>query len=99
MFIVLLKFADNKSKAPQFMSQHNEWIKNGLGKGIFLLTGSIRPGLGGVVLAHGVSKQTLIEIINEDPFVSEGVVSVEIIEISPGQATEPLKFLLEEKQS
>ena len=29
MFIVLLKFSDNKGKASQFMEGHNEWIKRG----------------------------------------------------------------------
>jgi hypothetical protein len=29
MFIVLLKFSDNKGQAAQFMEGHNEWIKRG----------------------------------------------------------------------
>jgi hypothetical protein len=29
MFIVLLKFSDNKGQAGEFMEGHNEWIKRG----------------------------------------------------------------------
>lgn len=29
MFIVLLKFSDNKAKASQFMKGHGEWIDPG----------------------------------------------------------------------
>lgn len=97
MFIVTLKFSNNKIKAPQFMLQHNEWIKDGFNKGIFLLTGSIQPGLGGVVLVHGISREMLTNIVNEDPFVREDIVCAEIMEISPSQVVEPLKSLLGDK--
>jgi len=29
MFIVLLKFSDNKSQAGQFMEGHKDWVKRG----------------------------------------------------------------------
>ena len=29
MFVVLLKFAENRSKAPEFMEGHNAWLKAG----------------------------------------------------------------------
>lgn len=29
MFIVLLKFSDNKEQAGQFMEGHNAWLKRG----------------------------------------------------------------------
>ena len=37
MFIVLLKFSDNKDKASRFMEGHKEWIKLGFDDGVFLL--------------------------------------------------------------
>jgi len=46
MFIVLLKFSDNKGQAGEFMEGHNEWIKRGFDDGVFLLVGSLQPGLG-----------------------------------------------------
>jgi hypothetical protein len=33
-------------------------------------------------------------VTGQDPFVAEGVVSAEILEIAPGRADERLKFLL-----
>lgn len=32
MFIVLLRFSDNKGQASEFMVGHNEWIKRGFDK-------------------------------------------------------------------
>ena len=93
MFIVLLKFSDNKAKASQFMSGHNEWLKRGFDDGVFLLAGSIKAGTGGGIVAHSVSLADLERRVNEDPFVAEDVVRAEILEISPSKVDERLKFL------
>ncbi|KJK56083.1 YciI family protein [Saccharothrix sp. ST-888] len=94
MFVVLLRFSDNKSAAGEHMAGHQEWIKRGLGDGVFLLVGSIQPGLGGAVLAHNTSHEELQKRVDEDPFVAQDVVTAEIIEIAPGMADDRLGFLL-----
>ena len=93
MFVVLLKFSDNKSQASQFMEGHNAWIKRGIDDGIFLLVGSLQPNLGGGIIAHSVTLADLQTRVNEDPFVAENVVIPEIIEISPAKCDERLQFL------
>lgn len=94
MFVVLLKFSDNKGKASQFMEGHQEWIKRGLDDGVFLLVGSLQPNLGGGIVAHNTTLQDLQSRVNNDPFVAENVVSAEILEITPSKTDERLKFLL-----
>ena len=46
MFVVLLKFSDNKGQAGQFMEGHKEWLKRGFDDGVFLLAGSLQPNSG-----------------------------------------------------
>ena len=94
MFIVLLKFSDNKGQAGQFMDGHNQWIKRGFDDGVFLLVGSLQPNLGGGIVVHNTSLTDLQNRVNDDPFVAENVVSAEIMEISPAKADERLSFLL-----
>ncbi len=94
MFIVFLKFSENKGQASQFMEGHNEWIKRGFDDGIFLLAGSLQPNSGGGVIAHNISLPDLQSRVNNDPFVAENVVSAEILEITPSKTDERLKFLL-----
>ncbi|GLW55117.1 YciI family protein [Kitasatospora phosalacinea] len=94
MFVVLLRFSDNKAAAAQHMAAHQQWIKHGLDDGVFLLVGSIQPGLGGAVLAHNTTPEELSKRVDEDPFVAQNVVTAEIIEIVPGTADERLSFLL-----
>ena len=95
MFVVLLKFSDNKGQASQFMEGHNEWIRRGFDDGIFLLVGSLQPNLGGGIVAHNTMLSDLQSRVNNDPLVAENVVSAEILEITPKKADERLKFLLD----
>ena len=94
MFIVLLKFSDNKDQAGPFMEGHNDWIKRGFDDGVFLMVGSLQPNMGGGILAHNTSLQDLQGRVNEDPFVMGNVVSAEILEITPAKVDERLQFLL-----
>jgi uncharacterized protein YciI len=93
MFIVFLKFSDNKSQASQFMEGHNEWIKRGFNDGVFLVVGSLQPNLGGGIVAHNTTLSDLQSRVNNDPFVAENVVSAEILEITPSKTDERLQFL------
>jgi uncharacterized protein YciI len=93
MFIILLKFSDNKSKASQFMADHNQWIKRGFDDGVFLLTGSLQPGLGGGIVAHNTSLSDLQDRVARDPFVANDIVRAEILEITPSKTDERLNFL------
>ena len=94
MFIVLLRFAEKKAKASDYMDGHNAWVKRGFDEGIFLLAGSLQPSLGGAILAHNSSLAELQHRVNDDPFVAEKVVSAEILEITPAKVDERLEFLL-----
>lgn len=93
MFIVLLEFSGKKAQAGQFMEGHKEWIRRGFEEGIFLLTGSLQPGKGGVIIAHNTNSEDLEKKLSEDPFVAQGVVTAEVHEISPSKTDERLDFL------
>lgn len=93
MFVVLLKFSANKAQAPQYIAGHNAWLKRGFDDGVFVLAGSLQPGLGGAILAHNISPAALQQRLSEDPFVAEKVVGTEILEIAPGLTEPRLAFL------
>ena len=94
MHIILLKFSTHKRRAGQFMDAHKAWLKRGFDDGVFLLAGSLEPEQGGGILAHGTSTADLQSRVNADPFVSEQVVSAEILELDPGRADARLQFLV-----
>lgn len=94
MFIVLLRFAGDKSKAVHFMDGHNAWIRRNFDDGVFLLVGALKPALGGAILAHNATRAELERRVGEDPFVVEGVVNAEIFEVVPSKADDRLSALL-----
>lgn len=96
MFVIQLRFSTNRANAGQFMDGHNAWLKDGFAKGIFLLAGTIQPKLGGAIFAHNSTIEQIQAFVKEDPFVAEGVVAAEIIEITPSKAVPQLEFLLQQ---
>jgi len=94
MFIVLLRFAGNRGQAGRFLDGHKAWLQRGFDDGVFLVAGSLRPDLGGAILAYGTSLADLQVRVSEDPFVAEGVVSAEVLDMVPARAQERLRFLL-----
>ena len=94
MYFVSLKFSDNRATAAQFMQAHNEWLQRGFAEGVFLLSGTLQPKLGGGIIAHNTSLDELRERVNSDPFVVERVVAAEIVELTPSKAERRLEFLL-----
>ena len=95
MFIVLLRFSDNKDQVSRFMDGHNAWLNRGFDDRIFLLAGALQPSAGGAILADAPSLAAIQDRVNEDPFVAENVVAAEILEVSPAKVDERLTFLLD----
>nr|WP_321360173.1 hypothetical protein [uncultured Hyphomonas sp.] len=93
MYVVLLKFAENKARAVEFMDGHNAWIRDGFDAGVFLATGSLQPNTGGGILAHNTTRDALDERIAADPFVAEEVVTADVLEITPARTDPRLDFL------
>ena len=93
MFVVLLKFSDNRHKAGEFMAGHKAWIDRGFDDGVFLLAGSLHPKQGGFILAQGLGRVALEARVEADPFVAENVVAAEILEVSPARTDGRLDFL------
>ncbi len=94
MFIVFLKLVGDKSRIPDHMAAHKEWIGKGFDTGIFLAVGTLEPGLGGAILAHGMGRDSLEAFLNEDPFVVEGIAAPEIHEVTPARTDDRLAFLM-----
>lgn len=93
LYVVLLRFSSNKAQAADHMAGHQEWIHTGINDGVFHLVGSIQPGLGGAVIASGVSPEDLRARIDADPFVVHDVVTAEIIDIAPNVTDSHMAFL------
>lgn len=95
MYVVTLRFAADRSRAAAHMEAHKAWLARGFADGVFLMNGTLKPQAGGVILARGEDRAALEARVRDDPFVAEGVVDAEILEIAPGRTDERLAFLVE----
>lgn len=93
MFVILLKFGANKAKAADYLEGHKAWIKQGFDDGVFALVGSLKPNAGGALLATGATRAEIEARVQADPFVAEGIVVAEIVEIDPARTDDRLAFL------
>ncbi|MCH6258692.1 hypothetical protein MLD52_19185 [Puniceicoccaceae bacterium K14] len=94
MFIVFLKFAENKANASQFMDGHKEWLRRGFDEDVFLMAGSLSTNSGGCILVHNTNLTELNDRVAMDPFVVEGVALAEFVEVDPSRVDERLRFLM-----
>ncbi|MDW9739960.1 hypothetical protein GOB78_03130 [Sinorhizobium meliloti] len=85
MFATFLRFAENRTGAPDFMPAHNDWIAQGFADG--------GAAAGGAILAHGESRDAYDARIAADPFVVQRVVTAETYEIDPKRTAPVLDFL------
>jgi uncharacterized protein YciI len=93
MFVIFLKFAENRHLAGAHLAAHNDWIRQGVDDGAFLLVGSLSGGQGGAIIAHGLARADLEKRLEADPFVAERVVAPEIVEIQPAVTGDRLAFV------
>ncbi|PKF80773.1 hypothetical protein CW749_05390 [Vibrio sp. vnigr-6D03] len=93
MFVVSMAMTGQMDKAKAHMAGHNAWVKQGVDDGVFVLVGNLKPGPGGCLFAVNVDREALDARIATDPFVSEGIVAVEVTETVIHTADKNLQFL------
>jgi uncharacterized protein YciI len=75
------------------MEAHKAWIKRGFSDGAFVFVGTLEGGLGGALIAYNQTREAIEARVADDPFVAEGVVTAEILEVAPGRVDERLSLL------
>lgn len=94
MYVILLRFSHNKSRAPEFMQAHKDWIEKGIDEKVFELVGSLQPNAGGAIIAFEHDRAAIEMRVAEDPFVQKNIVTPEIIEITPSRYGQKLAALV-----
>jgi uncharacterized protein YciI len=93
MFVIFLRFAENRHRAGDYAQDHDKWIRQGIDDAVILLVGSVSGGQGGAIIAYGVTRADLEKRLEADPFVAQRIVAPEIIEIEPGAVDRRVAFV------
>ncbi|WP_043267832.1 YciI family protein [Streptomyces sp. CT34] len=80
MFVLELTYTAPLERIDAALQDHVEWLDKEYAAGHFVASGRKNPRNGGVILAAGIDRAAVEEIIAEDPFVLAGVCEYRITE-------------------
>ena len=80
MFVVLLTYLRPLPEIDRSMRAHVTFLEQNYRKGLFLASGRQVPRRGGVILAVAPSREAVEALMQDDPFVRQGLASFEIVE-------------------
>ena len=81
--LILLTYEAPLHEVDAQMKAHVDWLEVGFDEGVFMIAGRRNPRTGGVILARGLTRPQLDEVLAEDPFYREQVAQYQVIEFAP----------------
>jgi uncharacterized protein len=83
IFVVLIYFLDQSHRAEHDL-EHTRWVKRRTEEGLIMLSGAIEPqenstSLDGMALLRANSIAEARDVIEQDPFVANGIYRYEIL--------------------
>ena len=85
MFLIELNYKVALDRIDAHMKQHVVFLNKHYDAGHFLVSGRKIPRDGGIILAVGRTRAEIQAIIEEDPFVREGLAEFRIVEFRASQ--------------
>ena len=82
MFIVELTYKKPLDEVNKFLDEHKSFLNKYYAQGIFVASGPKNPRDGGIILAL-TDKETMMKIIEEDPFCYQKIADYRVIQFEP----------------
>jgi uncharacterized protein YciI len=82
MLIIELIYKKSLDAVNSLLEEHRAFLNKYYSQGLFIASGPKHPRDGGVILALG-DKQTIIKIIQEDPFYRREIADYKITQFEP----------------
>ena len=95
MFIVSLSYKKEIFEVEKFIEAHIRFLDKYYAEKKFIFSGRKNPRTGGIILVRTIDKNTLSEIIKEDPFYQNGIANYEITEVIPTKYDEDFACFIE----
>jgi uncharacterized protein YciI len=85
MFVIELTYKADLSRIDAQMKAHVAFLKKYYDTGNFLISGRQIPRTGGIIIAVGESRERIEAVMQEDPFVRQGLADARVIEFRASQ--------------
>ena len=95
MFIVSLSYKKDNSEVDKLLESHVKFLDKYYLENKFIFSGRKNPRTGGIILVRNVDKNSLQEIIKEDPFYQNDIADYDITEVIPTRYDENFACYIE----
>lgn len=99
MFVVTLSYTAPIEQVDALLLEHRAWLDEQYAKGVMLASGAKVPRTGGVLLAGGLDRAALDQLLAEDPFAKGGVAAYEVVEFTATKTADCLADYREQPAS
>ncbi|VXB47565.1 conserved hypothetical protein [Burkholderia sp. 8Y] len=82
MYVINLRYTGALAEIDDALEEHRRFLERYFAAGVFVMAGPKVPHDGGVIIASGVDRAWLDEIIAEDPFARQQLAHYEITEFN-----------------
>lgn len=80
MYVINLRYTGALAEIDDALDAHRLFLERYFAAGVFVMAGPKVPRDGGIIVASGIERKRLDEIIAEDPFARQKLVHYEITE-------------------
>ena len=94
MFIINITYKVSLEEINATMQAHVAYLDKYFASNKFLIAGRKKPRTGGIIIAIGDSKEEIEIIAKEDPFYTNNLADIEVIEFSAGKTAADINALL-----
>ncbi len=94
MFVVKLTYLAELSEVDKYVQAHRDFLDEYYKKGLFLVSGPMNPREGGIIVVNGNDKETLMQVLENDPYNQAGIASYEVIEFSAVKYQDEIKAFI-----
>jgi uncharacterized protein YciI len=98
MFVIELIYKAALSEIDAHMAAHVMFLKKYYASGHFLVSGRKVPRDGGIILAVGANPRQIAAIVEEDPFIANGLAEARIIEFRASQRADDVQRRIEKTE-
>lgn len=81
VFLLLSRYIKPLEDVDGLLPEHRAFLDRHYAAGHFILSGPLEPRTGGAILAVAATRDEVAAILDEDPFVRDGVSEYDIIEV------------------
>jgi len=94
MYIVSVNYVKPLDEVDRYLPGHVQFLDEYYAKGVFIASGRKVPRTGGIIMAKGVGRAELEDILAQDPFKANGVAVYEITEFAASKASSEFASLI-----